>query len=120
MKPRSLSSASACGAAQPGLEHREPRLLVELDQRVHAPQVERHDAGEAAGSRLEPADHGRAAAERHHGDPPLRAHPQACQHLVVRTRQQHQIRRIRGFAGAQPQEVGERLAAGVANARLVV
>jgi hypothetical protein len=82
-------------------------------------QVERHDR-QATGSRLEAAHHGCAAAERDHGDPPLRAHPQARQHLVVRTRQQHQIRGIRGFPSAQPQEIGERLAAGVANARLVV
>src|SRR5947209_13364568 len=58
--------------------------LVEGQQLVEAPQIQRHRRGEIAPDRVEPADHTGAAAERDDGDAVLRAVLQDRGDLVVR------------------------------------
>jgi hypothetical protein len=95
------------GAGRPhaGLERRRPGHLVELDEPVQPAQVER-DPGPAGWRRPDTADHRRAAAERHDGDPLLGADPQHRDDLVVAARVDDRVRCAGRVTGALANQVG--------------
>jgi hypothetical protein len=80
--PRTGDAAAELGLAG----HR-----VEREQRIEAPQVQRHHGAERAADGIEPADHAGAAAERDDGDAVLRAVPQNRGDVVLGARQQHRV-----------------------------
>lgn len=106
------------GGAQAGLEGRRAGDLVEVEQAVHAAQVEGDERALAAGG--EAADDGGAAAEGDEGQAVFRAGGQHGEHLVVAVREDDGGRGVGDVAGAHPQQVGGGLAAGVPDAALRV
>ena len=84
VRPCSASSASACRAAQAGLEGRGHRVGVDGEQLVEADQVERDDAGEALAAGDQAADDRGAATEGHQRDVALDGPGDQGGDLVVR------------------------------------
>ncbi|MCO4697047.1 hypothetical protein LRR80_03111 [Streptomyces sp. RO-S4] len=107
------------GAPQAGLQGGGAGDRVEVEQPVHAAQVEGDER--AVRLRGEAADDGGAAAERHGGQAVLGAQAEHGQHLLVRGGQQDGGGQGGGeVAAADAQQVGCGLAAGVADAGLGV
>jgi hypothetical protein len=88
-----------------GLEDREPRHRVDRHELVEAHQVEHHDGGLVATQRRDPADHRRAAAERHEPDAVLDAHVDDPLDLVRVGRHHHRVRRAQLTDPPVPQQV---------------
>ena len=94
--------------------------LVELQQLVEAPQIQRHRCRELAADRIEPADHAGAATERDDGDAVLRAVPQDRGDLVVGAGQQHRVGSILKTGVLAPQQIQGGLAARTQQSVLIV
>ena len=100
------------GPRHPGVQFCFPRHLVEPPQLIQPAQVQRHHRLESPARRVEPADHGGAAAERHHGDAVVGTEPQHLGDLVVATGQQYRVGSVLDAEIAAAQQVQRRLAAG--------
>lgn len=105
------------GGAQAGLEDGGARDGVQVEQAVHAAQVE---GDEHAASRGESAHHGGAAAEGDDGQAVRGAGAQHGEDLVVAGGQDDGLGYVGDVSGADAQQVGGGLAAGVPDAALGV
>ena len=93
------------GPAHAGLQHRRPRLLVDLDQAVEAGQVEGDHAGVAVAVGDQSADHRRAAPERHQRDVLAHAPVEHRLHLAGVGGPDDGVRGVGAVAAADPDQV---------------
>jgi hypothetical protein len=87
--------------------------LVEGEQLVEAPQVQRQHGAEIAPDGIESAHHAGATAERDDCDAMLRAVPQYRGNLIISAGQQHRVGSILHTGVFAPQQIEGGLAAGV-------
>ncbi|MGY3200078.1 hypothetical protein ACVW19_000592 [Streptomyces sp. TE5632] len=104
--------------AQAGLQGGGAGDRVEVEQGVHTPQVQGDEGALPTGG--ETADHGGAAAERHHGQALFGTDTQGGEHLVVAGGEQDGRRDVGDVTVPDPQQVGGGLAARVPDPRLRV
>ncbi len=108
------------GTAQPGLEGRGHRHVVDLEQPLHPHQVEAEHAGEALAPGDQATGHRRTAAERHHGEVVLDREVEDGGDLLVPGRADDGVRGVAQVAGPGAEQVGRGLAAGAEPAGVVV